>query len=236
MYVEYSIPRKGQAMSTQQSNPHRAAHYAGWHPEDQPFMSDALEDDPSYYVTRQPTSARRYSTPARYVVHQGPAPVPVRAGRKQAARQPVARAKRRWHWLTWVGIVFLIATLGALAFTALSAWWQGVQDNWQYGTPRTFQTDAVVGHGDSAAHPSHFIAMNLDGEIVVVEFPGGDVSKARSYSITTLPGGDSYPPVSVAFKDTTGDGRLDLVVQIGDPGSVVQVVLLNNGSQFGAKA
>src|SRR6266487_4661311 len=47
-------------------------------------------------------------------------------------------------------------------------------DIWHYGYPRTYQTDAVVGHGDSLAHPSHFIAINLDGHLEVIELSGGD--------------------------------------------------------------
>ena len=102
--------------------------------------------------------------------------------------------------------------------------------------PRKYQTDVVVGHGDSASHPSHFIAQNLNGEIVVIEYPAGDVTKARSYVITTLPGEDGYSPVRVAFKALTGDGRLDMLVLIGGPGSQLTVILYNNGSQFAAKA
>jgi len=39
----------------------------------------------------------------------------------------------------------------------------------------------VVGHNDSEAHPSHFIAINVDRHVDVIEFPGGDASKARIY-------------------------------------------------------
>ena len=136
----------------------------------------------------------------------------------------------------YVGVLFLVGITGWLAISVLGAWWQAKQDDWTYGNPRTYQTDAVVGHGDSANNPSHFIAQNLKGEIVVIEYPGGDVSKARSYVITTLPGDDGYSPVRLVFRDLTGNGRLDMLVQIGDPGSQVQVILYNNGQQFAAKS
>lgn len=223
----------------QAANPHYAGHYAGFHPEDQPFMSDDLEveEDDSYYVTKPHTSTRRYIMPRQgdgYVVHQGPPPVPRRSS-QYAISQPAIKARRRYHWLTYVGVLMIVALVGWLVLTMLGAWWQAKQDDWTYGNPRTFQTDAVVGHDDSASNPSHYIAQNLHGQIVIVEYPGGDVSHARSYSITTLPGNDSYPPVTVKFADVNRDGKPDMLINIGDPGSVLQIVLFNNGSQFVAK-
>ena len=42
--------------------------------------------------------------------------------------------------------------------------------------------DAVVGHNDSPANPSHFIALNLNRHIVIIELPGADPSKAKIYT------------------------------------------------------
>ncbi len=212
------------------ANPHRTGHYAGLHPEDQPYHSDDLEEDESYYPARQPSSAIRYTAP----VHYGPPPaIPKRRSRQYTTVEPDAvQVKRRTHWLTYVGLPFLVALLGWLAISMLAVWWQGKQDDWTYGNPKTFQVDAVVGHSDSTSNPSHFVAMNLHGEIVVIELPGGNIGKARSYAITTLPGANSYLPVRVSFKDISGHGKLDMLIDIGDPGSVVQIVLFNTGSQF----
>lgn len=202
----------------------------------QPYADDFEDDD--YDDTRSHTSAIRYNAPlSRYgnAVHYGPPPV-LRKSRYTATSQPApVQARRRVHWLVYVGLLFMIGIIGWLAFTIIGDWWQIKQDDWAYGMPRTYQTDAVVGHNDSTSNPSHFIAENLRGQIIVTEYPGGDVSKARAYTITTLPGDDSYPPVRVAFKDMNNDGKLDLLVQIGDPGSQIQVILYNNGSQFAAK-
>ena len=129
----------------------------------------------------------------------------------------------------------MIGIIGWLAITILGSLWQSKLDDWTYGMPRTYQTDAVVGHSDSASNSSHFIAENLRGQIIVTEYPGGNVSKARAYTITTLPDNDGYAPVTLRFKDLTGNGRLDLLVLIGEPGSQITVVLYNNGSQFAAK-
>ncbi len=56
--------------------------------------------------------------------------------------------------------------------TLAVSWWNMTWNDMHYGRPRTFQIDAVVGQNDSAANPSHFIAMNFKGRIEVIEFPG----------------------------------------------------------------
>ena len=48
------------------------------------------------------------------------------------------------------------------------------------GILRTAQLDAVVGHNDSAAHPTHFIFINLHGQIQIIEIQGGDAAKLMS--------------------------------------------------------
>src|SRR5207302_4957551 len=85
----------------------------------------------------------------------------------------------RFHWLVFVGLALFIMIIGWLTFSALSSWWQVTQDDSHYGRPRTYQTDAVVGHNDSSTSPSHFIAMNLNRHVVVIEIPGGDSSKSK---------------------------------------------------------
>ena len=205
----------------------------------QPCSDDLEDDDDSYYNTRPHTSAIRYNAPLSRqgnAVYYGPPPV-LRKSRYTASQQPAPAqvTRRRVHWLVYVGLLFMVGIIGWLAITILGAWWQAKQDDWQYGMPRTYQTDAVVGHNDSASNPSHFIAENLRGQIIVIEYPGGNVSKAHAYIITTLPGDDGYSPVRLVFKDLTGNGRLDMLVQIGDSGSQLQVILYNNGQQFAAK-
>ena len=140
------------------------------------------------------------------------------------------------HWLVFAGVGLLLMIVGWIAFNDLGVWWQNHQDDVTYGTPRTFQTDAVVGHNDSNSSPSHFIALNLRGQIYVIELPGGDASKARGYFITSEAGNDANPPVKVTFQDIAHSGRLDMVVTIGDPPNPLIVFLFNNGSEFAAKA
>jgi hypothetical protein len=127
-----------------------------------------IEEDDRYYVTRPHTSARRYN------VKYGAPPV----------NQPIAQTKRRVHWLTWVGVAFFIMIIGWVAFNAVSSWWQGVLDNFTYGTPRTFQIDANVGHNGRV---SHFIAINLNGEVEVIETQKGPPKMQKSTPLSPCP-------------------------------------------------
>lgn len=137
--------------------------------------------------------------------------------------------RRRFHWSVFVGLALLIMIFGWIALGALGTWWQTMQDDWQYGRPRTFQIDKVVGHSDSAQHPSHFIAMNLNRHIIIIEIPGGDISKSVAFSGPTLLGpGQDLTPVTLTFQDTNHDGKVDMVVNV--QGS--QFVFLNANGTF----
>lgn len=153
----------------------------------------------------------------------------------ETARPVRTRPKIHLYWLVFVSIALLLMIAGWLTFNDLSAWWQNHQDDTTYGMPRTYQIDAVVGHGDSNSNPSHFIAINLRGSIYVIEAPGGNISKSRSYFITSEVGGNPNPPVTIKFQDLTHSGHLDMVVSIGDQPTPLIVFLFNNGSQFLAK-
>ena len=92
-----------------------------------------------------------------------------------------ARAARKFHWLWYVGIAFLMMVSGYAVLGALGTWWTNHTNDATYGYPRTYQCSAVVGHGDLAASPSQFIAENMYGHIIIIEIPGGNVSKAIIY-------------------------------------------------------
>lgn len=143
--------------------------------------------------------------------------------------QPVQRRPGRLYWALFLGIGLLVMLIGYVGFSALSAWWQVHTDDGTYGRPRTFQIDAVVGHGDSAQHPSHFIAINLNGHIIIVEIPGGDISRSVIYSGGVLVGNnDDLTPVTLSFADANHDGKVDMLVHIADQ----TIIFLNNGSKF----
>lgn len=130
---------------------------------------------------------------------------------------PLKRPRRNVHWLLYVGLGMLIAlALWVLGMNAIT-WGTNEYNNIVYGNPRTFQIDAVVGHNDSPTNPSHFIALNLHGQIIVVEFPGGNPSRAIDYAGPDLiaPGEDLLP-VTLTFSDLNHDGRLDMVIHVAD--------------------
>ncbi len=211
-----------------------------------------LEEDESYYETRPHSSTRRYAVSPEEVYRSGNTRYHVRyvdvpprksrvaqlpPGRERQADAYEAvpqsrRPKRHVHPLLWLGIFGVFLVLGWFGLNAVTSWYQGVQDDWTYGTLRHFEINAVVGHNDSTQHPSHFTAENNNGQIIVIELPGGDVSKAKIYQIETVPGNAGNPPVKLTFQDINGDNKPDMIVQIGDGGAMIYLTLYNNGSQF----
>ncbi len=136
---------------------------------------------------------------------------------------------RRFHWLFFVGLAMLTMLLGWVLLTTVANWWQITQDDWRYGRPRTYQVDQVVGHNDSPSNPSHFIAINLRGQVEIIEFPGGDATKAKIYMGPHLIGsGQDLAPVTLTFQDVNGDGKIDMIVNV--QGS--HFIFLNNGTEF----
>ncbi len=179
----------------------------------------------------QGVPARRSILPPRHVGEGQVWPSPVRVEREPSQPPPRQRGGGlRSRWSVWVGLGMLIMLLGWVAFSSLENWWQTTQDDWRYGRPRTFQADAVVGHNhDAPDHPSHFLALNLNRHILVIELPADDPSKARIYSGPVLLGqGQELTPVTLSFQDVNGDGKPDLLVWVGD----THVVFLNDGGGF----
>ncbi len=208
-----------------------------------------LEDD-SLYTTRTSTSARRWTAtdPSRQVV-QRPAydvqihsgytlakAVPRRSSRQQAQQalpQQVSQEKqispsRRLHWVLILGIGMCVMLALWILGSVLLTWWHSKRDDLTYGRPRTFQTDAAVGHND-ATTPSHFIAINLHRQIEVLECPGGDCSKAVVYVGPLLIGLDQdLDPVTLEFKDVNRDGKPDMLIHVRDQ----TIVFLNDAGKF----
>jgi hypothetical protein len=202
-------------------------------------------DEP--WPTRLPSSARRYDAQTwqqgntRVVAHpRAVQPIPRRTSAYQQplaieeevpVAQPQRRRRRgqRAHPLLYLGTGMLaMLALWVLLQWAVS-WWQLHRDDVTYGRPRTYQLDAVFGHNDSAANPTHIIIVNLNRHLIVMELPGGDASHARIYSGPTLFGdGQELQPVTGRALDGNGDGKLDLVLYVQDQ----RIVFINDGTQF----
>jgi hypothetical protein len=135
----------------------------------------------------------------------------------------------RMHWLTYIGIAIVMMTVGWAVLSSAYHWWQVTQDDLLYGRPRTYQVNQVVGHNDSESNPSHFIAINLNRHVEVIEMPGGDGTKAKMYMGPVLTGpGQDLAPVTLSFKDVNGDGKVDMIMNV--QGS--HFVFINDGGQF----
>jgi hypothetical protein len=179
-----------------------------------------IEDDDSYYTQRPPTSAVRYTQPRQQVIQQG---------NRRIVIHNEPPPTRHFHWSVFLGLGMLIALALWVGGSFVLSWWTNHQLDSTYGMPRTFQTDQVVGHSDSTDHPTHFVAINLNAHITIIEIPGGDVAKARIYSGPTLYSDNgNLTPVTLEFRDVNGDGKVDMIVHIGDQ----QIIYLNDGTQF----
>jgi hypothetical protein len=144
---------------------------------------------------------------------------------------PISKPKSKRLPLSLPAIIIGMVVMAVLAMslTSLASWWKVHQDDMQYGRPRTFQLDAVVGHNDSPANPTHFILINLNRHIQIIELPGGDSTHARIYSGPVLFGnGQDLTPITGEVRDVNGDGKPDLIVHIQDQ----QLVFINDGTQF----
>jgi hypothetical protein len=185
--------------------------------------SDAItevdEVDDSYFDTRRPTSTRRYvdtrgnqvfqQENKRIVIHEEPPP------------------KRRVHWLLILGIGMALMLGLYLGVNWLANWWTNHQLDATYGMPRTYQVDAVVSHGDSAANPSHFIFLNLGGHVEIIELPGGNAAKAIVYVGPTL-FSDNAPLIPVTGEFKTVNGTEEMLVHVQNQ----TIVYVSDGTKF----
>lgn len=141
-----------------------------------------------------------------------------------SATPPVSLHNAAYVITALLAVVALYAVLGNVL-----GWAQTRIDDIRYGTPRTFQLDAAIGHEDSADRPTHLIAMNLNQQVVVIELPGGDASKIRTLTGPYLFGAtESKTPVLLRLDDLNGDGTKDLVVSVKNE----EIVYLNRNGQF----
>lgn len=192
-----------------------------------PVMPD---EDAIYQSRPNPTSSRRYQG-REEVLEQGNKRLVIRHMRKPTPPPllPEPTPRRRVHWLVPVGVTLLVVLVAYVLWNAGAQALQAHNLDSTYGYPRTYQINAVVGHHDSSAHPSHFQFENLYGHVFILEIPGGDVTHARLYNGPVLYGqGADQVPVTGRFVDSQQSGKPDLLLQIG-----TQVLLYrNDGTQF----
>jgi hypothetical protein len=210
---------------------HYAGSRSGMHPEDGPYITTnrsryhapttenyvAIDEEGEEVYTRPPTrtSARRYDlTPY---------------GRGERRTEELRRPGK--HPIFYVGIFLVILVAFLTAYTLIPPAIQKWHDDSVYGYPRTYQTDANVGHGGM----EHFIVLNNKGTIEVVEIPTNPspTNQPRLYIIVRLSSqGADLVPATVSFPDVNGDGKPDLQVTVLDGSSPSVWILFNNGTTF----
>ncbi len=211
---------------------HHAGTRSGMHPEDTPYITTtrkyhapttehyfAVDEEGEDVYTRPPTrtSARRYDL------------TPYRHGRRERETEELPRQGK--HPLFYIGICLVILVVFLTAYTLIPPLLQKWSDDRTYGYPRTFQTDANVGHGGT----EHFIAVNTHGTIEVLEIPTdpGKTNQPHLYIIMHLSGqGADFIPATLTFPDVNQDGKPDLQVTVYDGTNPSIWILFNNGTTF----
>jgi len=212
---------------------HHVGTRSGMHPEDTPYITTTR----SYHAPR---------TETYFELNEEGEEVSTRPPTRTSVRRydltPYARGERRTeelprpgkHPLFYIGICLVILVVFLTAYTLIPPAFQKWSDDRTYGYPRTFQTDANVGHGGM----SHFIAVNEHGTIEVLEIPN-DPSKTnqpRMYIIVRLTNqGADLVPATLSFPDINGDGMPDMQVTVLDGSNPSVWVLFNNGTSFVSK-
>ena len=75
--------------------------------------------------------------------------------------RPLPSRRRQRLLLVGIGIGMIVAVVLVSLGQALIGWVGTTSDDLHYGRPRTFQTDAFVGH-EAGTHPSHFLEVKWD--------------------------------------------------------------------------
>ncbi len=199
-----------------------------------PATGRRVTRDMTSETTRQPVLVPPRRTAQAYNPLLGP--MQGRSGRNttiQPAYQSPATMKhgsRNVHWMLYVGVGMIAALALWVTGSSIIAWGINKYNDIVYGYPRYFQTDAVVHHnGDSQAHPSHFIALNLHGQVIIIELPAGDPTKSIDYiGPDLIASGDDQIPITLTFGEVNKDGKTDMIIHIQDK----EVDFCNNGTKF----
>jgi hypothetical protein len=203
---------------------------SGMHPEDRPYITTTrsyhapttdtyfeIDEEGEEVSTRPPTrtSTRRYDL------------APYSNGERRTEELP----RQGKHPLFYIGICLMIVVVFLTAYTLIPPTLQKWSDDRTYGYPRTFQTDANVGHGGM----EHFIALNNRGTVEVVEIPTNPspTNQPRLYIVTHFADqGADLIPATVSFSDVNQDGKLDMVVTVYNGTNPSEYFLFNNGATF----
>ncbi len=194
------------------------------HAEDRIIPKSALRHRPistGHHPTAFPTSMIPRASRSKAPLH------PMRSSLK--ARPVPKTTQNTLHWMTIVGLTMTTMIVFLLLFQLVSQWCNTTWNDLHYGHPRTTQVDAFVGHESGGKIPSHFIAMNFNSQVEIIEFPGGDVRHAHIFTGPKITGeGAALTPVLLSFADRNHDHLPDMIVQFGS----IEVIYLNEHGSF----
>lgn len=133
------------------------------------------------------------------------------------------------RFLTTGALIAALAIVLYFGITSLISWGQARLDDLNYGRPRTTKLAAAVGHGEANGALTQFVALNLNRQVTVIEFPGGDATKPRVIVGPYLFGrAEDLTVVKLRVDDVNGDDKKDLIVQVKDE----RLVYINDGAAF----
>lgn len=228
--------------------------------DDDGYQTDGYQLDQGMLDTRRPhSSVVRFDTGSQLPRKTNVPPITQRRGTREfplprqgqgqtgqtgrqprTTAQPPLRAERKEpehkkvHWLLPAGVGMVAMLVLWVVGSSALAWGTQRYNDYKYGNPRTYQVDQVVGHGgDSTAHPSHFIAINLNHQAVVIELMAGDPGKSVSYVAPVyIVGDDGLAPITLDFRDVNGDAKADMIVTIHLTNQNQVYVFINDGTKF----
>lgn len=125
-----------------------------------------------------------------------------------------------------------LALLAALVLLqSVVVWGQRSMDSLRYGFPRRVVVAGFVGHGEDQGEPTRIITLNINGQVSMLELPGGDSRQLKVYEGPYLVGRDSMYVVPLPqLRDMNGDGHVDLLITVRDE----TLVYLNRDGAFHA--
>ncbi len=229
------MPQAQRAYQPQEDRPNRSAS-RGWGQmvNNSLNMLDEEYDEPTSSIARPVAPAPRPLRPNQSgPLRTAPVVAPTRApgqslmSRLSRSSETLGQAKP----LAFIALGAVALLVAYLAVSTAAAFVGNKLDDMSYGETRTTHTEAYVGHGETDGNPTHFTAINLHGQIVVVEFPGGDASKAMVITGPYLFGaGEDKTPVNLKVADINGDAKPDLLITAKG----AQTAYINDGGAFRA--
>lgn len=147
----------------------------------------------------------------------------------KTGRDPDNETRLRQFYPLLIAVVYVLALVALVVLLQHAlVWGQRRMDDLRYGFPRTVHLNAVTGPLDDQATPSHFVALNLNGQVSVLVVPNGDTSQVQTLAGPYLVGRDgAYEVPRLTLEDVNGDAWRDLLVTLR--GEVI-IYINENGS------